>query len=127
MRTYEAVLMFPPDAPEAQKSQEKRIEDALKKLHGKAAQKTEWGKKHLGYPVRKFKEANISIWDFELDPAKITEFRRFLQLEESILKFFITIKQTFNAEPAKPQRAPRASSGPRPGSTSKPRSTAPAK
>src|SRR3989338_869000 len=93
MKAYEGVFIFPPDAAsEARKAQEKQIEDAIKKLQGVITQKTEWGKKPLGYLIRKYREGIFLIVDFQVDPLKMKELRNLFELQEDLLKFMVTVK-----------------------------------
>lgn len=93
MKAYEGVFIFPPDASsEARKAQEKQIEDAIKKLQGVITQKTEWGKKPLGYSIRKYREGIFLILDFQVDTLKMRELRNLFELQEDLLKFMVTVK-----------------------------------
>ena len=93
MKAYEGVFIFPPEAsPEARKNQEKNLEDVLKKFGGKILQRTEWGRRPLGYPLKKFREGHFLILDFQVESIKMTELRKMLELQEDLLKFMLTIK-----------------------------------
>ena len=94
MRNYEGLFILPPEqAPETQKAQVKQLEDLIKKFNGNVTQKAEWGRRPLGYPLKKFKDGFFLLFDFEMDPAKATEFRKALQLQEGVLKFTIVLKE----------------------------------
>ncbi len=94
MRSYEGLFILPPEQmPEVQKAQVKQLEDLIKKFNGNVSQKAEWGRRPLGYPLKKFKEGSFLLFDFEMDPAKATEFRKALQLQEGPLKFTIALKE----------------------------------
>ncbi len=68
------------------------FEETLKKHEGKVISRSELGKRFLGYSVKKTREGYVVSFVFELPPAKMSEFKRSLQLAEDILKFTITIK-----------------------------------
>ena len=114
MRSYEAVLIFPPEATtEVRKDQFKAIDDLVAKFKGTIVQKNDWGKKPVGYPLKKFHEGHFLIVEFQMDPAVIPEFTKNLLLQDSILKFMITQKHTLRQSPkaarkaeAKASRAP---------------------
>lgn len=112
MKSYEGMFIFPPEAaPEARKAQDKALDDLIKKFEGKILQKTEWGRKPLGYPLKKFREGHFVILDFQLPPLKMNEFRKALELQGDLLKFMLTIKQTkAPVKPAEKTPAPPASS-----------------
>ena len=93
MRSYEGVFIFPPEqTPENRKNQFKNLEDLLSKFQGEILHKEEWGKKPLGYPIRKFREGDFAVLEFRMNPGKIGEFRKALQLQEGLLKFMIVVK-----------------------------------
>lgn len=107
MKSYEGVFIFPPEASaEARKMQFKNLEDLIAKYQGQMVQKMEWGKRALGYSLKKFQEGFLLIVDFQMDPAKTTEFRKNLQLQEDLLKFMITLKNN------KPERKTAAKAAP---------------
>lgn len=91
MKSYEGVFVFPPEsAPEARKTQLKSLDDLISKFGGTIHQKQEWGRRPLGYSIRKFSEGHFLICDFQMDPAQATEFRKGLELQEDLLKFMVT-------------------------------------
>src|SRR5689334_1986572 len=93
MRLYEAVFIFPPESTtEARKAQLQNLDDLFVKFKAEIIQKMEWGRKPLGYAVRKFHEGFFLVVDYQMDPAKATEFRKTLELQEDILKYMITVK-----------------------------------
>ena len=99
MKSYEGVFIFPPEAAsDARKVQLKNLEDLIGKFEGSVQQKTEWGKKPLGYPIKKFREGWVVVADFQMNPAGATEFRKMLELQEDLLKYMITVKQEGKAE-----------------------------
>lgn len=101
MKSYEGLFIYPPEAAaEARKAQEKTLEELIKKFEGKILQKTEWGRKPLGYPLKKFREGHFVVLEFQLPPLKMNEFRKALELQTDLLKFMLTIKQT--KAPVKP-------------------------
>ncbi len=111
MKQYEGVLIYPPEStPEVRKTQDKGFEDLVQKLQGKMLQKNEWGKKSLGYPLKKFREGFFVIADFEMDPSKMTEFRNSLELQEDLLKFMVTVKN-LKADLKPPVKTPSAVPG----------------
>ena len=93
MKTYEALIIFPSQtALEGQQDPKNSFEEIVKKHEGKVLNRTELGKRILGYPIKKSKEAYVVSFVFELAPDKAEAFRRSLQLAEGILKFTIVTK-----------------------------------
>ena len=87
MNKYEALFIFPPDeGPDATKSDETRLEETLTRFGGRIVDRQDWGKRPLGFALRKFREGRILHWNFEIDAPKLIDLRRQLQLNEKILK-----------------------------------------
>ena len=121
MRSYEGVFVFPPEATaDARKAQLKSLDDMIAKFEGSIQQKTEWGKRPFGYPVKKFREGWFVIADFQMNPAGATEFRKTLELQEELIKYMITVKQ-----PGKPEKAPAPASAATPAAAPRPVSSGP--
>lgn len=120
MKSYEGTFIFPPEqSTDLQKAQVQQVEDLIKKCKGSVVQKTEWGKKTLGYPIRKFREGYVVFLEFQMDTTQAPEFRKALELQERLIKFMITVK---NIRPLKLSLAkaptPAAGQGTRPASVS---------
>ena len=93
MKSYEGIFIFPPEsAVDARKAQLKGMDDTLAKFQGSVIQKNEWGKRSLGYPLKKFREGYVVVVDFEMPTAQAGEFRKNLELQEDLLKYMITVK-----------------------------------
>ncbi|MFA6599773.1 MAG: 30S ribosomal protein S6 [Candidatus Omnitrophota bacterium] len=105
MKVYEGIFIFPPDVtPEALKKQEKVLEDTFQKFGGTVVQKTEFGKKTLGYEIRKYRDGLFFVYDFRMDPSRMQELTKTLNLQEGLLKYTVLIKgpTVVKAAPAKP-------------------------
>ena len=86
-RKYEGVFIFPPEeGPEASKEEEKRLDEAIKRFGGHTLDRKDWGRRPLGYSLRKVREGRILLWNFEMDSQRIAELRKALELDEKILK-----------------------------------------
>ena len=108
MRKYEGLFIFPPEeTPEAWKGEEKRLEETIGRLGGRILERQDWGRRPLGYPIRKFREGRLILWNFEIEGREIVELRKVLELDEKILKSAIV--KPPNPRPAKEsERKPRA-------------------
>ncbi|MBI3307126.1 MAG: 30S ribosomal protein S6 [Candidatus Omnitrophica bacterium] len=99
MKSYEGTFIFPPDqSTDLQKTQVQQLEDLIKKFKGTIANKSEFGKKPLGYTIRKFREGYLVFLDFQMETSQAGEFRKALDLQESLMKYMITVK---NIRPSK--------------------------
>ncbi len=93
MRLYEGLFILVPEASvEARKAQLESIEELIKKNKGAVRNKAEWGRKSVGYPLRKNRDGYYAVYDFEVDPLSVREIERVLRLDETVLKFMITLK-----------------------------------
>lgn len=112
MKAYEGVFIFPPEStPDARKAQFKNLDDLFAKFGAQVDSKQDWGKKPMGYAIRKFHEGYFLVVDFKMDPAKATEFRKGLELQEDVIKNMVTLKHIPSAKKlaraaAKPVRPP---------------------
>lgn len=103
MRKYEGLFIFPPDeAPETTKEREKRLEEMLSRFGGRTLERHDGGRRPLGYPIRKFREGRMLVWNFEMETSRLGEFRKALELEGKILKSMIV-----KVSEPKPDKAPR--------------------
>ena len=119
LRKYEGLFIFPPESgPDARKVETQQLDAILKKFKANVLDRTETGRRTLGYRIKKFKEGHLIVTVFEMDPAQLTDFQKALTLEESIIKYMITL-QPAQASPkaadakkpypsARPQTAPKA-------------------
>lgn len=93
MRTYEGLFIFPPESgPETRKEEAQALENHLKKFKAVVKERVEWGKRSLGYPLKKYKEGYVIVVEFTMGPEHAQEFRRTLELDERILKFMFTVR-----------------------------------
>ena len=103
MKTYEALVIYPSQATgEGQHDSKNIFEETVKKYGGKVLNRSELGRRPLGYAVKKSKEGHLVSFFFEVAPDQLDALRRSLQLAEEILKFTIVAKSKM--EPARPQK-----------------------
>lgn len=93
MRTYEGIFVFPPTlSQDEKKGEEKKLEELIQRNEGKIVQKVDWGKRALGYRVKKFREGYLLYLDIQMKPARVIDFRKTVQLAPEIIKFMLTVK-----------------------------------
>jgi small subunit ribosomal protein S6 len=106
MRAYEGIFIFPPDAtPEVLKKQEQSLDELIQKFSGTVANKTDFGKKTLGYEIGKHRDGHFFVYDFSMEPAKMVEYRKALNLHDGLLKFMLLLKPEKSGKVAKPKTA----------------------
>ena len=112
MKPYEGMFILPPEATaDARKAQIASLEELIGKHRGGVLQKNEWGKRSLGYLIRKFSEGYVVVVDFEMDPTQTEAFRKALELHEAVLKFMITVKVESKTPPKKVSKVSKTSKG----------------
>ncbi len=87
MKKYELLTIIKPnmDAEEADKIIAK-IEDTVKSLGGSVSSTDKMGRKKLAHDIQNFRDGHYVAQVLELDPSKVSEFRRQLSLNENILR-----------------------------------------
>ena len=75
------------------------FEELVKQHEGTILNRTEVGKRTLGYRIRKATEGYVTIYHFDLNPDKMESLGRALQLEEGIVRCMISRKPRI--EPAR--------------------------
>ena len=92
MKKYEGLFIFPPDVTgESHKDPASEVTKWIEKFQGKVLQKTDLGKRHLGYLLGKYKEGRTFVFEYEMDPSRTQEFRKELELQENLLKYMVSI------------------------------------
>ena len=111
MRKYEGLFIFPPEATGEAKDPAAEVTKWIEKFQGKVLQKTDLGKKSIGHPIKKYKEGKFLVFTFEMDSLRMQEFRKDLELQETLLKYMVTVfeeKAKLNVVAAAPQPTPKA-------------------
>ena len=87
MRKYELLTIIKPnmDAEEADKIITK-IEDTVKNFGGNVYETDKMGRKKLAHDIQNFRDGHYVVQKLELDPSKVTEFKRQLSLNENVLR-----------------------------------------
>ena len=108
MRQYEVIAIFTPQYVGEKLEELKRsFSDQVQKQGGKILGTREMGKRAFGYTVKKQREGNYFVYDFELNPAKISDLKKTLSLAEGILRYTIFVKEKVTVPPT-PQPAQKA-------------------
>jgi small subunit ribosomal protein S6 len=113
MKSYEGLFVFPPEStPDVRKNQLKSLDDLFAKFKAQVQQKNEWGRKPLGYPIRKYSDGHMLVYDFQMDPSQATEFRKALQLQEDLIKFMVILKPVVKIDKKAVAKAAAAAAAP---------------
>jgi small subunit ribosomal protein S6 len=83
MNKYEFTFLLP-DEKEVE-----NIKQLLESLEGKVVEEQKWGKKLLVYPINKQTSAHFTTWQIEMKPSKLTEFKKKLNFNETLLRYLL--------------------------------------
>ena len=90
MRDYELALVIDPDLTASnQKKLLTEFKTFIKNLEGKVVAEEKWGKKELGYPIKKKELGVYFFWQLSLPEDKPGELDKKLRVEEGILRFLL--------------------------------------
>ena len=87
MKQYELLVVFKPnvDSDEVDKLMDKISED-VKAMEGTVVSSDKLGRKKLAYEISKFRDGFFANFVISLPEAKVSDFRRQLKLNETILR-----------------------------------------
>jgi small subunit ribosomal protein S6 len=66
-----------------------KVSDSITKIGGNVAEVTQWGRKKLTYPIRKYLEGNYVLTRLELDSTSAKELETNLRLSNEILRHLL--------------------------------------
>lgn len=68
------------------------IDDILTSFKGKKLKETVLGKKYLAYPIDKKTEADLIVWDIEIDKDKVASFKQKIIFDNLTIRYLLTEK-----------------------------------
>ncbi len=95
MRSYELAYIVDPDLDEAGLREiEQKIQGWIEAAGGKIEKVDRWGRRRLAYPIKKRNDGYYIFVQAALPPQAGTQIERDLRLNESILRYLITLQET---------------------------------
>lgn len=92
MRHYELAYIADPDLDEqALADLQERVKSWIDAAEGKTSNVDQWGRRKLAYPIQKKGEGVYVFMHVEMPPQACIEVERDLRLNESILRYMITV------------------------------------
>jgi len=102
MKDYELAYLISPDVSgEELTALAQKINDFIIEEGGNLDKKEEPAKKKLAYSIKKKNEAFFGVFNFKLEPAKITGLEKKLKSENRILRYLLIAKKITVARPAR--------------------------
>lgn len=89
MRHYEVVYLIHEDHVEEVGSVISKVEDFIKEKNGKIWRLNNWGLRRLAYKIKKAKNANYILMNFELAAKWINDFKSMLDKDERIIRHLV--------------------------------------
>lgn len=90
-KRYEMMVIFKPLLPDdVRKGSHNAIVDLAKKLGGEVVSADVWGKRYLAYPILSHEEGYYIVYEIELAPEVLDEFKEGLGRVSEILRYLIT-------------------------------------
>ncbi len=87
VRIYECAILFPYALPQKEEAALiKEIEGYFEEVGAKMIAKDAWGRRGLAYSIKGAKEANVTIYYFEMDPLKLKEVDQNLKISKGVLR-----------------------------------------
>jgi len=94
MKRYEAMVIIKPDMNKEELDRTvSSMQDAITKNGGKVESCQKWARRQLAYSIKKHREGDYYLLDFEAEPKSITAVENVYKLNESILRAMITVKE----------------------------------
>ena len=86
-RIYECAVLYPYALPQKEEAQiVKEIEGSFDEVGAKLIAKDAWGRRGLAYPIKGAKEANVTIYYYEMDPLKLKEVDQSMKISKGVLR-----------------------------------------
>jgi len=103
MQKYEimAIVANSVKESEAEKTAKKAVSERISELGGSVSFEDFWGARGFAYKIKNEKWGYYFVAQFEVDPTKISEFRRDLNLNKNIVRFLISKVAKGAPEPRK--------------------------
>ena len=93
MNKYESIIIVNPNVDEAGlKALEEKFTGLINE-NGKVESVENMGKKTLAYEIKKCKEGNYILFNFEAKPDSIKELERVYRITDDIIKFIVIRKE----------------------------------
>lgn len=91
IRKYEIVFISNPEITD-QEIEElvKIVSKEINDLSGTIIKTDIWGLKKLSYPIKKFKEGNYVLIEFDILPSSISQLNKTVESNETIIRSLIT-------------------------------------
>ncbi|HEV7129057.1 MAG TPA: 30S ribosomal protein S6 [Ktedonobacterales bacterium] len=92
-RDYELGIIINPDAGDEQaRAIVERVTHTVGTQGGQVVRVDAWGRRHLAYSIERHRDGLIFWFDLIMPPTAVTEVERSLRVNESVLRYLITLR-----------------------------------
>lgn len=89
-RTYELVYVLPPELRDLElDNAHQEVLQVIDRNDGKIVFDNSWGVRKLAYPIDKKTEGHYTMLHIDLDPSKVADVERLLNLSENVMRYLI--------------------------------------
>ncbi|CAA7408632.1 unnamed protein product [Spirodela intermedia] len=89
MRHYEVVYLIHEDHFQEVNTVVEKVQDFIKEKKGKIWRFNDWGMRKLAYKIKKAKNANYILMNFEVEARHISDFKAMLDRDERIIRHLV--------------------------------------
>ena len=90
MAAYDLVYIISPEVSDEELPKViDKMSQSVNKAGGNVVETTQWGRKRMAYPIRKFAEGNYVFSRIELESAKVKEIEANLRLSDEVLRHLV--------------------------------------
>ncbi len=90
MREYELTFIVPSDvADEAVPAVVQTVQGWIEEGAGKVIDTNTWGRRHLAYPIKDYREGTYVLLKTELESAGLDELERNLKLSTQVIRYLL--------------------------------------
>ena len=89
MKEYEVITIFNTTGGVPLEEAKKNLQEILKRHSVRPAREEDWGEKKLHHDIDKIKSGHFIHQTCKMDPSKVNDIKKEMQLEQSILRFMV--------------------------------------
>jgi small subunit ribosomal protein S6 len=84
---YELIYIVSPEVSDEELPQViEKMSQSVNSAGGNVVEVTQWGRKRMAYPIRRFSEGNYVFNKIELEPVKVKDIEANLRLSNEVLR-----------------------------------------
>jgi len=90
MPSYELVFIISPEVTDEEvPNTVTKVSEIISKIGGNVTETSQWGRRKLAYPIKRFTEGNYVLAQIELEPPSIKELEANLRVSDEVLRHLL--------------------------------------